>query len=277
MTVVSDMSAADPGPVAHRPQTLVFSVFGGVALADGRPPMPTKVFLRVLGELGVAEAAVRATLARMTKRGLLERIPHGRETHIDLTRRGRDIVLDARRRVSAAAPFREREGSWTMLTYSIPESQRALRHRLRVALAWAGFGGLSDGVWIAPGTVDVGAFLADDRLEDARDLAYWFSAQPMVGVDMRRVVGDVWRVEDIRAEHERFIARWSDAGLLGPLAAMTLMGADWVRLLRHDPGLPADLLGEGWPADESVRLFRETYDMLLPLAEQELDALLDAR
>lgn len=265
------------GQAAHRPQSLVISFFGGVVRGRDLPPIPTSVFLRLLGALGVAEAATRATLSRMTAKGLLERVQAGRVARYRLTPAADSVIRSGELRVSAAAPFDHPDGQWTLLSYSMPESRRDLRHRVRATLTWAGFGGLRDGLWIAPGTVDVGAILAEAGLSEVAELAEWFAATPLPGVRPQDFIRQAWPVDQIRARHEQFIeAWWSGPRSEDQLAEITLLGADWVQLLRADPGLPARFLSADWPAAQSAAIYRRNFEALLPGAQQELTAQLGA-
>ena len=271
-----DTAAARPVPGratgGHRPQALVFSFFGGVVRGRETPPIPTAVFLRLLGELGVAEAAARATLARMVGKGLLERLQEGRTAFYRLSPTADDLVGKAAQRVLADAPFEHLDGQWTLLSYSMPESRRDLRQRLRATLGWAGFGGLRDGVWIAPGSVDAGAVLADAGLAEVVDHVDWFLASPMPGVKVEELVRRAWSVDRIRQHHDAFIEAWWSGPHEGDaLGQITLLGADWLRILRADPGLPARYLSADWPAAQSAAVYRRCYDALLPAARRSLD------
>src|SRR3712207_6541846 len=172
--------ARDPAPAgAHRPQSLLLSFFGALVLDAGLPPLPSVTLLDLLADLGVAEAAGRATLKRMTQRGLLSRGQVGRTAEYALTPLADDVLREATGRVSSPTPFEHPEGEWTLLIYSVPESRRDLRHRVRARLTWAGFGGLRDGLWIAPGTVDVVAVLGRSDLADVDGLADAFAGRPI--------------------------------------------------------------------------------------------------
>lgn len=256
----------------HRPQALLFSFFGGVVRGRDLPPIPSAVFLRLLSSLGVAEAAARATLARMTRNGLLERAQVGRSAYYRLSAEAEMLIKKAERRVTADAPFEHSDGEWTLLSYSMPESQRDLRHRVRATLTWAGFGGLRDGVWIAPGTVDVAAVFADAGLDQVTELAEWFAASPLSGVRVEAFIRRAWPVDRIRARHDAFIqAWWAGPSGADPLGEITLLGADWLHVLRADPGLPARHLAADWPAAQSAAVYRRCHDALLPAADRRLD------
>ncbi|TDC83701.1 PaaX family transcriptional regulator C-terminal domain-containing protein [Actinomadura sp. 7K507] len=271
---------SSPGarPRPRAPQQLLFSFLGSLVLDRGYPPISSRIFLHLLGDLGVAEAAGRATLARMTRKGLLARVREGRTARFSLTPWAEDLLREAKPRVDSPAPFTHPDGEWTLLSYSMPESRRDLRHQIRARLIWAGFGGLRDGLWIAPGRVDISAVFKDPEFAEIAELADGFYSVPVDGTDVPRLLHRAWDVDAIRAEHESFIAGWTpDRGQVGrPLTRLTLLGADWLQLLRTDPGLPAEHLPDGWPAAESTALYRERFDTLEPDATDRLRRLLDA-
>ncbi len=263
--------------VAHRPQSLLLSFFGALVVDAGLPPLPSGTLLDLLADLGVTEAAARATLKRMTQRGLLVRGQVGRTAEYTLTPRAEDVLRRATDRVASPAPFEHPDGEWTLLSYSVPESRRDLRHRVRARLTWAGFGGLRDGLWIAPGTVDVVAVLGRSDLADVAGLADAFAARPLPGTDVHRLVHRAWDVPAVRAAHTWFIDTWSrPPRVAGSLAQLTLLGADWLSLLRTDPGLPAPQLGPAWPAAVSSAVYRRVFDGLAPAARAALERSLRA-
>ncbi|MEI4278352.1 PaaX family transcriptional regulator C-terminal domain-containing protein [Klenkia terrae] len=267
-----------PGPgAAHRPQALLLNFLGSQVLDADLPPLPSSTLLDVLADLGVAEAAGRATLQRMVQRGLLARGQVGRTAEYSLTPRIEAVLRRADRRVSSPTPFEHPPGEWTLLSYSVPETQRVLRHRVRGALAWAGFGGLRDGLWIAPGTVDVAAVLGDRGLAEATGLADAFGARPLPGTDVDGMVRRAWDVPAVRAAHLRFTETWGGPPpVAGSMAQLTLLGADWLDLLQADPGLPAQNLGPDWPAAASAATYRRARTALEPAARAALERSLRA-
>ncbi|WP_116450686.1 PaaX family transcriptional regulator C-terminal domain-containing protein [Blastococcus litoris] len=265
------------GPAPHRPQSLLLSFLGALVLDSPLPPLPSMILLDLLADLGVSEAAARATLKRMTQRGLLARGQVGRTAEYALTEHAESVLRQARDRVASPAPFEHPDGEWTLLSYSVPESRRDLRHRVRARLTWAGFGGLRDGLWIAPGTVDVATVLGRSDLADAAGLADAFAARPLPGTDLDRLVHRAWDVPAVREAHGWFIGTWSrPPRVSGSLAQLTLLGADWLSLLRTDPGLPAAHLGEDWPAGTSAAVYRRVFDALEPAARAALERSLRA-
>jgi phenylacetic acid degradation operon negative regulatory protein len=237
--------------------------------------VPSAVLIGLLAELGIGDAATRATLARMSRRGLLAKVRSGREVAYGLAPAGESVLREARGRVLADEPFAPVGTGWTLVTFSVPESQRDARHRVRAALTWAGFGLLRDGLWIAPGEVDVASALRplDGDLADVELSA--FRAYEIESFSATRAVRSAWRLDEIRAHHLQFLEAWADvAGSAHPLRDMTALGADWLALLRADPRLPAEHLSADWPSGRSAATFRRLRETFVGAARADLSGLL---
>jgi phenylacetic acid degradation operon negative regulatory protein len=265
--------------VRFKPQDLLLALEGALVLDRYEHPLPTMVFLDVLRSLGVSDDATRSTLTRLTDRGLLTRHQDGRVASYGLTDTSRRLLREGRERVDAAAPFHQTSDDWTLLSFSLPETQRDVRNQLRSRLTWAGFGCLRDGLWVAPGRVDVDRMIGV-RADVGGLQIDGFVAAPTTGTDVARFVRRAWDLDALRREHEEFIRRWERPLLqdLDPVALFTLHGAHWIRLLRQDPVLPERYLGEDWPAGRSASVHRAVLASLEPHAQAAFaDLVGDAR
>src|SRR5690606_11802461 len=146
------------------PKQLLLAFLGEFVLDRHTEPLRASVILEVMEGAGVAAPATRATLDRMTTRGLLQRRRRGREIEFELTRESEAVLREGGQRVRGADPVPGHGEGWTLVTFTLSEGQRTLRHRLRAALTWAGFAPLRDGLWLAPGEVDLATTL--DPLRD---------------------------------------------------------------------------------------------------------------
>ncbi len=221
------------------------------SVADGRQmAVASSTFVDVLARVGVSEQAVRATLNRAAKQGLLTRRQAGRQAYFDLTDATRHLLADGARRLYHTDPVRRAwDGTWTTLAFSLPESRRADRHRLRVRLSWAGFGALRDGLWIAPGSVAVPDLVADlDVDEDIH--AFTGPATPPTRLDA--MIRRAWDLPAIATGYRAFLDRWDRAAPLpdapDDLARWLWLVTEWRLLLVDDPVLPPDHLPDDWPA-----------------------------
>lgn len=261
--------------VRRRPEQLLLAFLGELVLGHDVAPVPSAVLVDVLAELDVGEPATRAALARMARRGLLAPVRSGRTVAYDLTPASERVLRDAHGRIFADDPFAPEGAGWTLVTFSVPERQRDLRHRLRAQLAWAGFGLLRDGLWIAPGEVDVAEVLGEVSADaPGLDLAA-FRAVEVPGFSAARSVRTAWRLGEIRERHDAFQHRWAawpgpGSGPTTAVRDLTALVADWLALLRAVPRLPAEHLDVDWPSTASVALFRGLHEALAGPARGEL-------
>lgn len=254
--------AADGSILTRKPRQLLLAFFGEYVCDRYFEPLRASVLLSALEPAGIAGPAVRTNLDRMVDSGLLARRRLGREVGFELTARGSEVLREAARRVTGPEPFAPQGEGWTVVSFTVPEHMRTLRHRLRAALTWAGFAPLRDGLWIAPGAVDlVGALdgVAPDLPPGALTA---FAAAELPGFPMADAVRMAWDVERIRRAHDEFIAFWERVDAvreLPPLTARVVLVADWLALLRADPRLPREYMGRGWPADRSYAVFTRVH------------------
>jgi phenylacetic acid degradation operon negative regulatory protein len=226
---------------------------------------------------GVSSHATRSTLTRMAGRDLLRRQRHGRRVYFGLTPRSDAILRDGRRRIWEQGAVNDRwDGTWTLLSFSLPESWQRQRHDLRSRLAWAGFGPLQGGLWIAPGTIAAGEIVAELGL-DAH--ARVFHARAGDGTDIAGMVGDAYDLAGLAARYELFLGRWEERpqAPADPLAAHLGLVAEWHDAIRRDPRLPVEHLPSGWPAVRAQQLFRSLTGHYRAPARAIAAGLLDLR
>ena len=244
MSGAASSGAAAPergkGMRSRQPKQLLLAFFGEHVVDQDVPPLRASALIEVLEGAGVAAPATRATLDRMVQRGLLTRERRGREILFSLTERGRRGAARGDRARARAAPFDPHGTGWTLVTFTVPEDQRTLRHRLRSALTWEGFAPLRDGLWLAPGEVDLAAALEPLRADLPAAAITAFHARELPGYAMADNVRAAWDIEGIRDEHLAFIATWSDpsTGVGGGQPALC-PGDARRRLARAARGRPA--------------------------------------
>ena len=95
---------------------------------------------------------VRVVVSRLHRDGWIEVERVGQRRVIAMTDETWRLLDEGRPRI-----FQRRQGAWdrrwSMVIYAVPESERAVRERVRRALSWLGFGGLATSTWICPTTV----------------------------------------------------------------------------------------------------------------------------
>lgn len=295
-------SAVEPGS-PPRPQSLMLSFFGIHVLGTGTALSSASV-IDAFARVDVGEDAVRSTLTRMVGRGLLERHRRGRRMYFSLTPRAAEVLADGEERIHRrGAVNRGWDGTWTLVGFSLPESWRSERHDLRSRLVWAGFGPLQNGLWVAPGRVDVAPIAAELGLGDRIRAFHGEAAAPTEAGPLLRTAFDV---DAIAEGYRSFLARWGDGpgptevrdapgsaevrDDLGPaevrdapgppevrddLGRQLVLHTDWLDLVRRDPHLPAEHLPEDWPAARAEALFRDLAARYEPGAHAIAEEILD--
>ncbi len=257
---------AVPAVPGLRPTAVLLTLFGD-HVADGGGPVAGAGVIGLLDRIGVGEAAARATLARMVRRGHLYREVRGRKAYYGLTAEGAALMLAGRSRVLDGSVLTTGwDGGWTLVAFSMPESWQRERHDLRARLVWHGFGPLQSGLWVAPHPVDVPAVLAGLGPEVERRVRA-FRGAPLPSTDAAAMVAEAYDLAALAARYQVFEQRWRPfaavaAGCPDPLAARVLLAADWLQTVREDPRLPVALLPAGWPAAEAEQLFRALVAVL---------------
>ena len=141
-----------------------------------------------------------------------------------------------------------------------------------------GFGPLFNGLWAAPGRVEVTDLVASLGLE-SRVKAFY--AQVVPGTDIARMARENWDLEAVASRYQRFLARWqgqdTPARRGDPLAAQLLLASDWLQVIRADPRLPAEHLPADWPAAKAESLFVELDQAVEQSAAEVARQILDLR
>ncbi|MGW0288683.1 PaaX family transcriptional regulator [Streptomyces tuirus] len=265
------------GEESLRPQSLMLTFLGDQVLGRDVCVYSGSV-IDVFARAGIGEQATRSTLSRMAGRDLLRRQREGRRMYFGLTERSEAVLRDGEQRIwQTGAVNRQWDGTWTLLGFSLPESWQRRRHDLRSRLTWSGFGPLFNGLWIAPGEVDVSALVAELGLSAHVKV---FRAHADTGTDIGQMIEETWELSDLAGRYQAFVERWQpwEDGLPGAGDALVLrlrLQTEWLRIVRRDPRLPVGHLPDDWPAEQAEKTFRTVHERLTPLAHEASERLLD--
>jgi phenylacetic acid degradation operon negative regulatory protein len=259
--------------VAQRPPRLLLTLLGDYWW-QRTESLPSAALVALLAEFGVSDSAARAALSRLTRNRLLVTSRSGRRTFVRLSERAAQILDEGARHIfsfgRASEPW---DGMWSLLAFSIPEEDRAVRDALRKQLRWLGFAPLYDGLWLAPRDLVTEVVGLLDELGVSTATAFRASAVP--GGEPDGLPQRAWDLEDLRARYDDFIAAAEQlqvralAGRISPveaLVARTHIMDEWRAFPALDPDLPGELLPDEWPRGTARDLFISTYDLLGPLA-----------
>ncbi|QYB05799.1 regulator [Rhodococcus sp. USK10] len=238
----------------------VRDVGGWVAIAD---------FVEVMQAVGIPPESTRIAVARLKKKGVLR--PRARDG-----RSGYEVTEQAESMFTRGDPrifgFRQMADTdpWRLISFTIPESQRAARHQLRRRLGWIGCGTVSPGLWIAPEhlATEVGDIV------DALGLSEYVTTFVSTSVFAPDSMGDAaarwWDLGGIAARHRDFLdhhrVALSAPEEVSPRDAFVRFVPlldEWRIIPYIDPGLPGAMLPADWPGADSVHLFASARDRYL--------------
>ncbi|WEK62936.1 MAG: PaaX family transcriptional regulator C-terminal domain-containing protein [Candidatus Microbacterium colombiense] len=204
------------------------------------------------GDLGIPAPQARTVITRLKQRGLLLAEREGTIGY-RLNPAAVPMLERGDRRIFAVREMHD-DDPWCLVSFSIPESARSVRHQLRRRLQWIGAGTVSPALWICPGHLqdEVEQILHD---LDARQWATLFPASaPRTAVPLAEAAATWWDLDALRAEHEEFqrsLATLPDE----PFAAYVRLLDAWRVLPYVDPGLPSSMLPADWPGRRSIEEF----------------------
>jgi phenylacetic acid degradation operon negative regulatory protein len=244
-------------------RSLLMTILGEFVLPFGQPVW-TATLVHSLRLVGIEERSARQALARTAAEGWLTSDRLGRRVRWSLTGSGRRLLEEGAHRIySFGSDQQAWDGRWQVVLISIPETMRALRHKVRTRLSWAGFGSPLPGVWISP-HIEVAAeakAILDDL--DLSDKALSFVAQYGALGSQKAMVQAAWDLAEVERHYEDFIDEFSSTR---PRSADELFVAqvrlvhEWRRFPFLDPQLPRLLLPPHWSGTKATALFEKKHN-----------------
>jgi phenylacetic acid degradation operon negative regulatory protein len=255
-----------------QPQDLVMTFLGAYAAPRDRL-IWSGGLVTLLGDFGFSTGASRVALARMVRRGGLERERSGRLVSYRSTPRTVALLEEGDRRIFSLGREPHRAEQWTALWHAIPEERRLERARLARRLRFLGFGSVQDGMWISP----------HDREREVVSLIDELAVGGYVGVMVGRPVVDVhplvsraWDLDALDSRYRAFVNEFSSTAAARSNGDAFRLRTRLVHAFRHfpalDPELPDELMRAPAHRASAVTLFHRLYEKLAPKAQRHFDA-----
>ena len=195
----------DAGGRGQTPRALIVTVYGLYAREVGGW-LSVAAIIRLMGELAIDEPAVRSSISRLKRRGLLVAERSGAVAGYSLSASARTVLDEGDRRIFERRRATLADG-WVLAVFSVPEAERDKRHQLRSRLSWLGFGTVAAGVWIAPAHLLAETHDVLDRhgLSPYVDL---FRAEHLAFTDVRDQVPSWWDLARLQSLYADFLQRY---------------------------------------------------------------------
>lgn len=254
-----------------RARSVVFDIFGDyVRRTGGR--ISLRQLTPVLGAFGVPADSTQVVMSRLAREGWFTIERNGRTSVYQPSPKGWELLDSGLERIMSGPPTTPWHGRWYMAIFSVPESQRAIRNRLKTELSWLGFGQLAPSTWIS----------AHNRLEEAEQAlaaedSIWFDLFEVEGGGRRTDIERAMICWDLTSLGRDYQAFGDKCQTLIDEIAPRLVGRDaliqrteliheYRRFPFRDPGLPPELLPPDWPAFNAHQLFIQAFNILEPEA-----------
>lgn len=206
----------------------------------------------------------RGTLSGMIKEGLIEKSPNLNSQTVSeykLTEKGLKTL-------NLTFPYfrflnDKWDGKWRIISYEIPESKRDLRDRLRREMQGWGLGPWHRSFWLTPHPI----------INDLRNLVFGHEEEKYIqSFESVHVFGDkevliekVWGKSELDKKYRLTFKKWHD--ILSKegdkVEKFIQIVESYMEVLRQDPGLPKELVGDKWIGFEAFDIFREIKSILL--------------
>jgi phenylacetic acid degradation operon negative regulatory protein len=270
-----------------RPQSALLTLYGDYAR---RPNGEIGIgsLVELLGNFGLSEQAVRSSVSRMCRSKMLKVRRRGKKSYYALTKEGRELLTKGGERIFSRKNGRW-DGTWTIVTYSIPEHRRKARDKLRTELRWLGYGPLSEATWISP--YDTWKEL-EDLVEGLKIKPFFqvFHAKHLGFADPKEIVSRCWDLDKTHANYNGFVSKYrtklreyqkrlENNRPFEPsdyfVERFNLLH-EYRKLPFFDPDLPKELLPKKWLRSEAITLFNQYSDLVASGAKRYFDAVIKA-
>jgi len=209
----------------------------------------------------VLNQKTKSTLASLVKENELELNTEGGREEYTLTRKGFDALC-------LQFPYlrfllNTWDKKWRILSYEIPEAKRDLRDRLRREVAGWGLGPWHRSFWLTPHPI-IENLKALVKGKDEEQYIQAFEADHAFG-QTEVLIEKVWGKSALDKKYRELFKKWHDTLAQDELKLTKFkkIVKEYVEILRQDPGLPKELIGEGWIGYESFNIYKEIRAILL--------------
>ena len=155
------------------------------------------------------------------------------------------------------------DGKWRIISYEIPETKREIRDRLRRQMQGWGLGPWHRSFWLTPHPI-----IEDLRrlIQGKEEEKYFqaFESQHVFG-NREILIEKVWEKSNLDKSYREIFKKWHEilSSQEGKIEKLEKVIGQYVEILKIDPGLPKELIGENWIGFEGWSIFKEIRSLLL--------------
>ena len=267
----------------YHPQQVVLTLYGDYILHLGGE-IGIDTLIKLLANFGLSEQAVRSAISRMSRNGLLKVRRDGRRSYYSLSDAGRTLLTEGAARIFKRKTAKW-DGTWNIVTYTIPERTREIRDIFRQELSWLGYGPLSEATWLSPYDMTKEVLELAEKLK-IEDSVLIFKSRQVGSVSPSGIMNWCWDLNKIQQKYSNFVDKYQDK--LSDHRQRLQAGEkiepgecfverfhlihEYRKLPFYDPDLPLELLPKNWLRPQAASLFNEYHDLLANKANEYFDS-----
>jgi phenylacetic acid degradation operon negative regulatory protein len=240
-------------------------------------------------QLGKSPQSVRASVNRLARSGILVREPSPRKAAwYALSPKGKAMASEVVAKFVRIHDIVEAkltwDGTWTLVSFGIPEKIRNRRDELRRRLREIGFGQLAGGVWIGPGdSIESVTGLADSLRIAGRVMVSISSDVRLGGQPVSLAVSRIWPLANLNRKYASMrthlrrrirkmksrIRKGSSPDAREAFLEIFVLFSEASEIIALDPCLPEELLPDDWLGLEVQDLIHEYFHMLFGFEQDD--------
>jgi phenylacetic acid degradation operon negative regulatory protein len=213
-------------------------------------------------------------VSRLTSVGDIEKVVKNDKVYLRLTSSGNE-------KLKQDIPFfrfsdKSWDGYWRIVIFDIPEERKSLRKALRYKLKELGLGQWQRSVYITPFDLEeeINQFL---KANEVFGMAFCIKGKRLGGGDDKEIARHAFKLDQLDQEYEYFIDEETSNTII-KINENKLQEEDinnyidnYLRLILKDPGLPKDLLPDGWYVSLAKEEYRKTLQKIKKFLKEKRD------
>lgn len=202
----------------------------------------------------------RGTLSGMLKEEVIEKLEGGQNQY-RLTKKGlAELCLEF---PFFRFLFEKWDGKLRIISYEIPEKKRELRDRLRREMQGWGLGPWHRSFWLTPHPI-ISTLKSLTAQKEEEKYIQAFEADHIFG-EREILIEKVWGKSTLDKSYRELFKKWHEvlSSSDEKVDKLRKVVSEYISLLRQDPGLPKELVGDSWIGFEGWNIFKEIKSILL--------------
>lgn len=268
--------------------SLLLFIYNIYIAKNSKESIKLSILLEILKVFGKSETAIRMSLSRAIKAGLLINNKSDNEVSYALTAEGKKAIIHWNEGVTHFFKrYQQRSSQWDNKWYFVnvefTEENKAIKSEFLDKLQQRGFAQINTNTWVTPyyQYEDVWELIREYSLSDS---IVEIHGEMKIHKDINKFLNDIYGIVDLKAAYQGFIGTYSsklqeirelckepnfiENGLAFPI--LHGLGFSFFDIAADDAVLPRQLLPE-WEGDEAALLMRELRGLLLESTHKYLE------